>query len=206
LVGSANLTAKATGKANLPNIELLIETAADRGEVTALLAQLMADSIPATPTVAAEIRARADLLVENGLVSPAIGPERDEMTRWYPTTRAPERLYRVYLGDPRGCPHAILEGVLSDLAHLDLAPGLDRQQFGIAVLERIYTFPEVAELVSSGRTSSVDLEAALLATGGTSTDAAERALILTRWLICFDALLHTVPSGPYDIVRGRQLE
>ena len=207
LVGSANLTGKATGKLQPANIELLVEADAGHCEITALLLRLLAESTPATPEIAAAVRARANLLVANGLSPTPIEAEGDEALRWYPTTRAPERLYRVYLGDPRGCPHAILEGALADLAHLDLPPGLDKQQFDAAVRGCIYSFPEIAALLDAGRISSVELEAALLANRVSSAiDAAERALTLTRWLTFFDADLHTVPAGPYDIVRGRQLE
>lgn len=206
LVGSANLTGKATGKVEPANIELLVETDAEHPEVAALLVQLIAESTLATPEIAAEVRARANLLVGNGL-APLIGQASDGgAVRWYPTTRAPERLYRVYLGDAHGCPNSILEGVLTDLAHLDIPPGLGKQQFDAAVRGRIYSFPEVATLVDSGRISSSELEAALVANGVDATiDAAERALTLTRWLIFFDTDLHTVQAGPYDIVRGKQI-
>lgn len=207
LVGSANLTGKATGKAQPANIELLVEADADHVEVAALLRQLLAESTPATPEIAASVRAQAKLLVANHLAPILVEAENDATARWYPATRAPERLYRVYLGDPSGCPAAVLEGALGDLAHLDLPPGLDMKQFDAAVLQRVYSFPEVAPLIGSGRISSVELEAALLANGaGTAVDAAERALTLTRWLMFFDADLRTVPAGPYDIVRGRQLD
>ncbi len=66
--------------------------------------------------------------------------------------------------------------------------------------------PEVSALVEMGRITSVELEIALLNNGVSSAvDAAEKALTITRWLTFFDAELHTVPAGPYEIIRGRRM-
>lgn len=206
LVGSANLTGKATGRIGPANIELLVATDTIHPAISAALQEIKAQSVLATAAIAAEVRARADLLTSNGMLPFGRESAGDTSARWYPVTRAPERLYRVYLGDSTGCTYAVLEGALTDLAHLDIPPGLNEREFREAVLQRIYLFPEVNALERSGQISSTELESALLTSGtNSSVNAAERALTLTRWLIYFDTLLHTVPAGPYNIVRGQQL-
>ncbi|MGI5259335.1 phospholipase D family protein [Streptomyces angustmyceticus] len=208
LVGSANLTAKATGRRHPKNLELLIETSVSHPEVQRLLEQIDVDGIPATQELASQIREQAELLKQDedrpALIL-ATGDADQQQTPWRPETRSPNRLYRVYRGAKHDYVSEILAGVIRDLAHLDVPPGLDEQAFSKAVRVRLYEMPEVGQLVTEGRLSMADLQQQLLHADGCTTPQAQRAAEnIGEWLKYFDEV-HVVPTGPWEIRQGRAL-
>ncbi|MFB6822677.1 phospholipase D family protein [Streptomyces virginiae] len=206
LVGSANMTGKATGRVHAANIELLVELPTDHPEVQRVLAELRASSVPGTVELAQQMREQANLMLADEDSPRIVVPGEDEQpTRWLPETRNPERLYRVYNGRHQQIGSDVLAGVLRDLAHLDIGPGLAEQEFGAAVLTRLRTMPELQALTEAGRMNLADAQAGLMATEGCTAAQAQRAIeTIAAWLSYFDEV-HLVPIGPWEIRQGREL-
>lgn len=209
LVGSANLTAKATGRRHPKNLELLIEAPTSHPEVQRLLEQIDGDGVPASLNLARQIREQAELLKQDE-DRPALilvtGDADQQRTAWRPETRSPNRLYRVYRGAKHDYVSEILAGVIRDLAHLDVPPGLDEQAFSKAVRARLYEMPEVGQLVTEGRLSMADLQQQLLDADECTTPQAQRAAEnIGEWLKYFGEV-RVVPTGPWEIRQGREFE
>jgi hypothetical protein len=207
LVGSANLTAKATGRRQPKNLEVLVEVSEAHPEVRQLLQEIQKTAVPATLELARQIRAQADILKEDEdcpkFVVVAEEAEEDRPA-WRPETRAPHRLYPVYRGSPHDYVSEILAGVVRDLAYLDLPQGLSETDFSKAVLAELHAMPEVEELVTSGRLSMDDLQQRLMAAdGATETQALRAAENICEWLKYFDEV-RVVPTGPYELRHGRE--
>ncbi|MFD9123512.1 phospholipase D family protein [Kitasatospora sp. NPDC059571] len=206
LVGSANLTGKATGRVPAANVEILVEVSTTHPEVQRVLAELDASSVPGTVELAEQMREQAALMRDDEDCPRVVVPGLDEQpTRWLPETRNPERLYRVYNGRHRHIGSDVLVGVLRDLAHLDIGPGLDEQTFGAEVLARLHAMPELRALTAAGRMNLADAQCALLAAGDLTSEQAQRAVeTIAAWLHYFDDV-HFVPTGPWEIRQGREL-
>lgn len=206
LVGSANLTGKATGRVPAANIELLIETGKAHPEVERVLATIEATAVPGTVELAEQIREQASLLQRDEDSPRVVVPGQDEQpARWLPETRNPDRLYRVYNGRHRHIGSDVLAGVLRDLAFLDIGPGLDEQTFGSEVLARLRAMPELQVLTAAGRMNLADMQTELLAAGDLSAEQAQRAVeTVAAWLHYFDDV-HLVPIGPWEIRQGKEL-
>ncbi|MFJ9841672.1 phospholipase D family protein [Kitasatospora sp. NPDC101155] len=206
LVGSANLTGKATGRVPAPNLELLVEVGTSHPQVQHVLALLDASTVPGTVELAEQMREQANLLQRDEDGPRVVVPGHDEQqTRWLPETRNPERLYRVYNGRHRHIGSDVLAGVLRDLAHLDVAPGLEEQAFGAAVLARLRTIPELRALTEAGRMNLADAQVDLAATGEFTAEQAKRAVeTIAAWLSYFDDV-HLVPVGPWEIRQGKEI-
>jgi len=206
LVGSANLTAKATGRAPAANVELLIETDTAHAEVQRVLSILEAASVPGTVELAEQIREQASLLQSDEDSPSVVVPGQDQQSaRWLPETRNPDRLYQVYNGRHHYIGSDVLAGVLRDLAYLDIGPGLDEQRFGSEVLIRLHAMPELHALLTAGRMNLAEMKAGLLAAGGISSEQAQRAVeTIAAWLRHFDDV-HLVPIGPWEIRQGKEL-
>jgi hypothetical protein len=206
LVGSANLTGKATGRIEPENIELLVEVPATHPEVQRLLSRIDATAVPATSELATRIRNQANLFKDSDSQQPFVVAEEPAQSRhWYPATRAPGRLYPVYQGYDSEYPRDVLEGIVSDLTYLDLPPGLDESHFAIEIKARLHAMPEIQTLLSIGRLSSDDLQQVIAERAHVTKDEARRtAENIAAWLRYFDDV-HTVPVGPWEIRRGREL-
>ncbi|MFE3874905.1 phospholipase D family protein [Kitasatospora sp. NPDC059146] len=206
LVGSANLTGKATGRVPAANVELLVEADTAHPEVQRVLAALEATTVPGTVELAEQIREQASLMRADEDSPRVVVPGQDEQSdRWLPETRNPERLYRVYNGRHRHIGNDVLVGVLRDLAHLDIGPGLDEQAFGAEVLARLHAMPELRALTAAGRMNLADAQTELLAAGELSAEQAQRTVeTIASWLHYFDDV-HFVPTGPWEIRQGKEL-
>jgi len=208
LVGSANLTAKATGRRRPENLEVLLEVSTSHPEVQRVLAQSRDHGVPATADLARRIREQAELIAHDedrrDLVIVA-GEAVQPAARWRPETRAPERLYRIYRGARHDYVSEILAGVVRDLAHLDVPPGLSEDAFATAVRARLYEMPEVEQLPTQGRLSMADLQQRLLTADDTTEAQAQRAAEnICEWLRYFDEV-RVVPTGPWEIRQGREI-
>ncbi|MET8170976.1 phospholipase D family protein [Streptomyces clavifer] len=206
LVGSANLTGKATGRVRAANIELLVEVDAAHPEVQRVLAELTAGCVPGTLELAHQMREQANLMLADEDSPRVVVPGQDKQpTRWLPETRNPERLYRVYNGHHQHIGSDVLAGVLRDLAHLDIGPGLAEQAFGTAVLAHLHTMPELQTLTNAGRMNLADAQAELVATEGCTAEQGKRTVeTIAAWLSYFDEV-HLVPVGPWEIRQGKEL-
>ncbi|MGW2871322.1 phospholipase D family protein [Kitasatospora sp. NPDC001225] len=206
LVGSANLTGKATGRVSAANVELLVEADVAHPEVQRVLAIFEGTTVPGTVELAAQIREQANLMQDDEDSPRVLVPGQEEQpTHWLPETRNPERLYRVYNGRHHQIGSDVLAGVLRDLAHLDIGPGLDEQAFGTAVLARLRAMPELHALTAAGRMNLGDAQADLVATGEFTGEQAQRAVeTIAAWLHYFDDV-HLVPIGPWEIRQGKEL-
>ncbi|MEZ0071643.1 phospholipase D family protein [Planotetraspora sp. GP83] len=206
LVGSANLTGKATGRLPAANLELLLEEDARHPEVQRVLSAIDRSSVPATPELARLLREQASLLQADEEASRIVIPgQRTRATRWLPETRRPERLYRVYRGRYRNVGRDVLAGVLRDLAELDIPPGLAEEQFAASVRARLRELPEVRTLSEVGRLSLGEAKEELIGSGTWTEEQAQRALeTLGEWLRYFDQV-HLVPTGPWEIRQGKPI-
>ncbi|MEV6743428.1 phospholipase D family protein [Streptomyces sp. NPDC051080] len=208
LVGSANLTAKATGLRQPRNAELLLEVPHVHPEVQLLLEYIEEHGVPASTELAHQIREQADLLREDEDSAEMIvvaGSTDQDRTRWRPETRDPQRLYRIYRGAKHDFVSEILAGVVRDLAYLDVPPGLDEQNFSAAVLQRLYEMPEIGQLITEKRLNMDDLQQRVMEADGCSEAFARRAAEnIGEWLKYFDEV-RVVPTGPWEIRYGREL-
>ncbi|MGR3937036.1 phospholipase D family protein [Streptomyces sp. BRA346] len=208
LVGSANLTGRATGRRIPKNLELLVEVAVEHPEVRSALKQIQQTSVPADAEMARRLREQANLLVGE-VDRPDFVVVTDEVdstrARWRPETRVPLRLYRVYRGMKCDYPREILAGVARDLAHLDIPPGLDETTFSKAVRSRLYELPEVATLATRGSLNLADLQKSIMEAGGCDEEIAQRsAENIAEWLNYFDEV-QIMATGPWEIRQGREL-
>ncbi|MGW1996187.1 phospholipase D family protein [Embleya sp. NPDC001921] len=206
LVGSANLTGKATGRVPAANVELLVEADVAHPEVQRVLDAIEGAAVPGTVQLAEQLREQASLMRSDEDSPRVLVPGQDRQpARWLPETRNPERLYRVYNGRHRHIGSDVLAGVLRDLAHLDIGPGFDEQAFGSAVLARLRAMPELHALTAAGRMNLGDAQADLAATGDFTAEQAQRAVeTIAAWLGYFDEV-HLVPVGPWEIRQGKEL-
>lgn len=202
LVGSANLTGKATGRVPDSNFELLVEIATAHPEVQRVLEQIDAASSGATPQQAALVRRQAELLKAEA------GPPQAEameavMPSWYPATRRPENLYSFYSG--RGTfASAVEAGIVWDLALLNIPVGLGEDDFNAAVRTGLHAIPELRKLQDGESLSNVELESAIaLHSGVNDALARRRTENIAAWLRHFDSYYTEV--GTWEIRRGREL-
>ncbi|MFD1661422.1 phospholipase D family protein [Streptomyces caeni] len=206
LVGSANLTGRATGRVPDANIELLLEVDAAHPEVQRVLDAIGNTSVPASVDLARQIREQADLLrADEDAPQVLVAGQGPTRARWLPETRNPERLYRVYNGRYRNIGTDVLAGVLRDLAYLDVPPGLSEQAFGEAVLAGLRSMPEIRRLFEVGTLNMDEAKRDLAAGGACTEEQAQRAVeTIAQWLNYFDEV-HLVPVGPWEIRQGREI-
>ncbi|MET8033250.1 phospholipase D family protein [Streptomyces sp. NPDC005345] len=206
LIGSANLTGKATGRAPDSNIELLIETSTAHPEVQRLLRVIEDTGVPGTVDLAHQIREQADLFqADEEAPRVLVAGHAERLIPWLPETRNPTRLYGVYNGRHGKIGRDVLAGILRDLAALDVAPGLSERAFGNAVLSRLRGIPEVKRLVEAGRLNMDDVQRELMGSVGCTAEQARRSTeTIAEWLRYFDEI-HLVPIGPWEIRQGRQV-
>ncbi|MFI7406525.1 phospholipase D-like domain-containing protein [Streptomyces sp. NPDC049541] len=206
LVGSANLTGKATGLVPEANIELLLETETAHPAVRRVLAAIDQSEVPATLELAQQLREQAELLQGDEDAPRIVIPgQQTRAARWLPETRRPERLYRVYCGRHRNIGKDVLAGVLRDLAELDISPGLSEQEFAVAIRARLHELPELRELNEAGRLRLDDAKDELVRSGAYTEEQAQRTVeTIAEWLRYFDEV-HLVPTGPWEIRQGKQI-
>jgi hypothetical protein len=199
LVGSANLTATATGRVAEVNVELLIETVSSHAEVRRLLEQIESSAVDATPEMAALIRQQADLLE----AARDNRPPGELVPRWYPETRRPELLFALYSGRSASLTSAVRNGIMRDLAMLDVPAGLSESDFTITVGNRLQALPELRQLIDSKRLSNIELQRAIEARVGLPPDQARRITeTLAAWLQHFASYYTEI--GSWELRHGRE--
>ncbi|MFF9095210.1 phospholipase D family protein [Streptomyces sp. NPDC014802] len=179
LVGSANLTGKATGRVPNANVELLLEVPIDHSEVQRVLGQINARSTKATPHTAALVRQQAELL-RSERVTPLF--EDEAAPYWFPETRRPANVYALYSGRQRFT-SLVEAGIVRDLAMLDVPAGLSENAFNTEVEARLHAIPELGQLTAEQRLSNIELQRAIAQrTGDTEEQARRTTETLAAWL------------------------
>ncbi|MFB6750591.1 phospholipase D family protein [Streptomyces sp. NPDC056353] len=179
LVGSANLTGKATGRVPNANVELLLEVPIDHPEVQRVLGQINTRSTIATPHTAALMRQQAELLRSERITPPS---EDEAAPYWFPETRRPANVYALYSGRQRFT-SLVEAGIVRDLAMLDVPAGLPEGAFNSEVEARLHAIPELGQLTKEQRLSNIELQRAIAErTGDTEEQARRTAETLAAWL------------------------
>lgn len=199
LVGSANLTSKATGRVPNANVELLLEAPAVHPEVQRVLAQIESHSAAATPHVAALVRQQAELL-KTERITPQTADEAASC--WYPETRRPENVFALYSGRTKFTAR-VEAGIIRDLAMLDLPAGLSETDFNNAVEARLHAIPELSQLTAEQRLSNLELQQAIAARTGDTEDQARRTTeTVAAWLQHFGRYYTEV--GSWELRPGTE--
>ncbi|MGY2025885.1 phospholipase D family protein [Nocardia gipuzkoensis] len=202
LIGSANLTAKATGRTADPNIEILIEVPAVHPEVSRVLAEIGTRAIEATPHMASLMRRQAELLTESRSIA-SDSLQEEVPHSWYPETRRPEIVYPYYCGSAE-VGQSIEGAVLQDLAFLGVPAGLSETEFLEWIETRLRKIPALQKLVDGNRLSNVELRHALQKqTGMTDEKAGRTAETIAAWLRYFGHFYTDV--GTWELRHGREL-
>lgn len=198
LVGSANLTAKATGQAPDANIELLVETVTSHPEVQRVLRQIEAVATDATTEAAALVREQAAFLANYRDNQ----PPGELAPPWYPETRRPESLFALYSGNTNFT-HAVKTGIMRDLAMLDIPAGLSEESFNAAVRAWLQILPECQRLIESKRLGNLELQNSIEQRAGLGADEARRVTeTLAAWLKHFATYYTEI--GSWELRLGRE--
>ena len=186
LIGSANLTSKALGRGEYPNLELLAEMPATSPELAgfedAVMNQAVAASQWKRSLLAAAVR-------DAQLPSPDARSAYDSRwarESWLPRCTVPQQLYSIYKGDrSRISANAYRDGLV-DIENLQLSGGLDATGFRAAVAERIVARDLVSELLlrlePSPGPEVLEEQIARVAPVYLSSDDAR---VLASWLLVF---------------------
>ena len=202
LVGSANLTQRATGLSKEANIEILIETSSSNPEVVDLLERL-ATAAPATPELAATLREQAELLRADERAVLLAVDDRGIAARWLPTTRDPRKLYSMYRGRA-DVSLAVKADLVYDLAYLDPPTGLTETEFATHVAERLRALPWLDSLRRGGSIANTDLQTKISDEFDLDPDEARRAAeTVAAWLRHFDDYYPRTTS--WELTPGAQL-
>jgi hypothetical protein len=202
LIGSANLTGKATGRVPNPNIEILVEASAAHPEVVRVLSEIEARAIEATPHMATLVRQQAELLKAH---RPAASdqPREEAQQGWYPVTRRPEAVYLYYCGRAQ-FGRSVEAAILRDLAFLGVPAGLTEAEFTDWVESRLRQIPALQTLVQGDRLTNVELQHALQEQAGLTDEQAKRATeTIAAWLRHFGRFYTDV--GTWEIRHGQEL-
>ncbi|MEV0110583.1 phospholipase D family protein [Nocardia sp. NPDC050799] len=195
LLGSANLTGKATGLAPYSNIEILVEIPADHAEVSRALTDIQMQAIQASPHMAELARKQADLLKAE--------PEHSPRQEWYPVTRRPEAVYGYYCGRAQYS-RSVEAAILRDLAFLGVPPGLPEPEFSAWIEARLHAIPLLKPLANGGTLTNVELQTALQQSTGMTDELARRATeTIAAWLRQFGRFYTDV--GTWEIRPGQEL-
>nr|WP_046773354.1 phospholipase D family protein [Streptomyces caniscabiei] len=202
LIGSANLTGKATGRAANANIEILVEAPSAHPEIVRVLAEIEARAVEATPHMAALVRSQAELLKEHRPT--ASDQPREAQQGWYPVTRRPDALYPYYCGRAQ-FGRSVKAAIVRDLALLGVPAGLSEAEFSDLIESRLREIPALQALVAGARLSNVELQQALQEETGLTDEQARRTTeTIAAWLRHFGRFYTDV--GTWEIRHGQELK
>lgn len=149
LVGSANLTARALGWAEVHNIELLIQSDTSNPSIVFLLRHLKSAELVtlATKNEMEDAVNKIDS-IELPKVYEMTGDENSRRKEWLPRCAAPEKLYEIY-NDPGT--KIVAEGTKkdgsSDLKDLCVGKGLSSGDFSVSIQDSLLIMPAFARIV-----------------------------------------------------------
>lgn len=144
MIGSANLTGRALGWSQAPNIELLLEVPGDHPVVQDVERRLRSTAIVLTPEIASSIQA--------AMPAPpppdTLGDLQSVQTIWIPSCLRPEFLWQIY---EQGTVSNVTQGVISaakrDLDILAILKGLSKPAFD-KMLHALFQASRFYELLS----------------------------------------------------------
>lgn len=202
LIGSANLTGKATGRASNANIEILVEAPAAHPEIVRVLAEIETRAVEATPHMATLVRSQAELLKEQRPTA-SDQPREEAQQGWYPVTRRPDTLYPYYCGRVQ-FGRSVEAAIVRDLALLGVPAGLSETDFSHLIESRLQEIPALQTLVAGDRLSNVELQHALQEQTGMTDEQARRTTeTIAAWLRHFGRFYTDV--GTWEIRHGQEL-
>ncbi|MBD2312299.1 phospholipase D family protein [Desertifilum sp. FACHB-1129] len=204
LIGSANLTAKALGWLNSPNLELLVPLPASESILKAFETELFRGCVQVNESLFEQMSETVQILAEQypslsplisdtpdnfqGEISPSV--EQTLVEAWLPTLRNPADLYVAYSGKLEQLTTAARETALSDLRSLPTLPNLSKIAFesciGTLLLQKPIVQKVDALVETSQRFGAVrDLLASLPCANLPDFDPSRAWQTLMRWLLFF---------------------
>ena len=181
LAGSSNVTLPGLGETSDGNIEVLVATTIQDPGVASTLGDIAEAERPATRTLAEATRRLADSLAQ-----PAAEPDGEKP--WFPHSRRPEHVFRLYSRPPTGYLVEADRVLLSDVAGSNVPPGLEEKEFRTEIRALLATIPLAEALLDT--TEDVTLtradahsHLALLATSDFSTN--DLWLAFVNWMAYF---------------------
>ena len=141
LIGSANLTGKALGWSDCPNLELLVTLSADEPTVKTFETELLKACTLVDKDLFEQLSLTVQLLTEQTpdaiATSSRVGIPEDNVANnnyanvnaWLPTLRNPEDLYIAYCGQTEKLSTASKIAALTDLRSLPIIPNLSQKTF-----------------------------------------------------------------------------
>ena len=149
LAGSTNVTLAGLGAVEESNIEVLVETTITDSGIAATLEEIAQAERPATRLMAQSVRELAANL------SDSQSSLADNNAPWYPISRRPEDAYSFYKR-PSGRSDKAADGILvKDLAYSNLQPGLEEDEFRIAVRSLLSAIPICKALLDATKDTTV---------------------------------------------------
>jgi hypothetical protein len=199
LVGSANVTARALGLGDRPNLELLTPVTPAPQELALLLAEMRFRSEAATEDEMTRLLALAEQLPP-GISSE--GPDEREtslqpQSEWMPRFRSPDRLYRLYLDSDYLLKMPVTDEAIADLCALGMPANLPERKFDDHVRKNLGKSPLVVALNSAITEWLSSLRPDLDHLMRQST-----VQTLIRWLLYFDPAHYSLQTPHYtEILR-----
>ncbi len=203
LVGSANLTGKALGWSDSPNLELLVTLSADEPAIKTFEKELLAGCIPVDRDLFEQVSATVKLLSEQNIDSTPRSLSEIELIEeklttedlisadtWLPILRNPEDLYLCYSGQTEKLSTASKIAALTELRSLTIIPNLSQKVFQAyigtlllqkPIIQKVDTFVKTPQRFGAVR----DLLASLPCANLPDFDAERAWQTLMRWLLHF---------------------
>jgi hypothetical protein len=204
LVGSANLTAKALGWSNSPNLELLVPLTASEPTLKTFETELFRGCVQVNESLFEQMSATVELLAEqypdlSPFVSDTPDTSQEETSpsveqvpveAWLPTLRNPEDLYLAYSGQQEKLTIAAREAATSDLRSLPTMSNLPKTAFEACIgalllqkpiVQQVDALVETPQRFGAVRNLLASLPCACLS----NFDADRAWQTLMRWLLHF---------------------
>ena len=160
IVGSANITGRALGWNNKPNLELLVEVDYELSGLFNFEQILFASSTAVDEFIYQQTREAVEALpkatkVDATEVIPEAEISSEQLTSgstplapisWLPTTRHPETLFQAYCGEIDNLTRASRDSTASDLRFLELPDGLSSESFNVYVGAMLLQCPLISQI------------------------------------------------------------
>lgn len=193
-LGSANLTRAALGWSRRPNLEALVEFDTTTYTVDTFEKALFVGASEVTYEMWIKFKGLLEAFADGKppvqlapLETAALDiPETNQFDSWYPHSRSPEILYKVYAGDTDAASRDGLTAARADLIELDLPINLSEVAFSNLIRSRMATMLVLVKLdtflVIDRRFGEIR---SWLATQLGIKDATDEWQRLMRWLLFF---------------------
>ena len=196
LIGSANLTAKALGWSNRPNLELLVQLPANHSLLPEFERELFKKCIQVDAqlyqeylTIVSQVKNQDISIDELDLtIDSSLYIYNNE--NWIPNLRNPEELYLAYSGKTDKLTAIARNNAINDLKYLNIVPNLNQNNFnayvGIKLLEKpiiqkVDIFVQIPQRFGAVR----DFLASLLSANLPNLNPERAWQTLMRWLLYF---------------------